>query len=867
MNVYSNLAHKRRTKRDTTSRKRAEYLASLPKHPVKRALHRMHPRRVLGFMFSKRGVFLGLKVAGVAVLLVVLSAGALFAYYRKDLDQIRPSELAKRVQTTVTRYYDRNDKLLWEDKGEGNYIISVKDEEISDYMKQATIAIEDKDYYKHGGVSVSGLARAAINNSQGDSVQGGSTLTQQLVKQVFFADEAQKRGFDGIPRKIKEIILSIEVERMYDKDKILELYLNESPYGGRRNGVESAARTYFDKSAKKLTLAESAMLASIPNQPGLYNPYNTAGNKALVSRQHEVINKMVEQGFATQKEADAAKKVDLLDKIKPEGDQFKNIQAPHFVQMVRGQLEAKLGKAVVGRGGLTVKTTIDLTIQNKLEDEIDKMFASGQPESSGFVNGASAVEDVRTGEIIALAGSRDFKYPGFGQDNATTSFIQPGSSIKPFVYAKLFEDKGEGEANYGSGSILTDAPTTFDRNYTPQNFDNRFMGNLPIRKSLPFSRNIPAIKAMAVSGVEPTLKTIRQLGNTYYCTQGQEKQTGLSSAIGGCGTKIVDHVNALASLARLGVYKKQSSVLSVKNNSGEELVEKDVEQKRVIGDQSAYITSDILADTNARQGLFGVSITPNLDAAGVKTAIKTGTSDLNLVPKDIWTVGYTPSLSMAVWLGNPDATPLISGRSSIPAQILDPVLAFATERYQAQKKAKPGEWFSQPKGIQNINGEIYPSYYDKKAVSTTAKEVFDRVSKKLATKCTPDAAKIEISVVKMKDPISKKEIIIAPDGYDATAEDTVHKCDDVSPSAAITIEGSQIKIRITKGTFSLDSMDVKVNGKTIASPNLSRGGVETINYKFTKDSTVSVTVRDEGYYSGTASAKYTEPKKKKQEEN
>ncbi len=794
------------------------------------------------------------------MLLIVLSAGALFAYYRKDLDQIRPSELAKRVQTTVTRYYDRNDKLLWEDKGEGNYIISVTDDEISDYMKQATIAIEDKDYYKHGGVSVTGLARAAINNSQGDSIQGGSTLTQQLVKQVFFADEAQKRGFDGIPRKIKEIILAIEVERMYDKDKILELYLNESPYGGRRNGVESAAQTYFDKSAKKLSLAESAMLASIPNQPGLYNPYNTAGNKALIERQHEVLDKMVEQGFATKKEADAAKKIDLLDKLQPEADQFKNIKAPHFVQMVRSELESKLGKAVVGRGGLTIKTTIDVRIQKKLETEIDNMFKSSQPDISGFRNGAGAVEDVRTGEIIAMAGSRDFQYPGFGQDNAATSFIQPGSSIKPFVFANLFEEQGQGEANYGSGSILSDEPTTFDRGYKPQNFDDRFMGNIPISKSLPYSRNIPAIKAMAVSGVEDTLKSIRQMGNTYYCTQGHEKQTGLSSAIGGCGTRLIDHVNGLASLGRLGVYKEQSSVQSVKNNSGEELLETTKKEKRVMNAQAAYITSHILADTNARLGLFGVSITPTLDAAGVKTAIKTGTSDLNLVPKDIWTVGYTPSISAAVWLGNPDATPLISGMSSIPARILDPVMAYATELYQKEKKAKPGEWFTQPEGIQNINGELYPSYYDKKAVSTSTTETFDRVSKKLATKCTPDAAKINIGVTKMKDPISKKDIIIAPDGYDATEKDNVHKCSDVSPSASITIEGSTITVRVTKGTFALDSMDVKVDGKTIASPNLSRGGVQEIQYKFTKDSTVTVTVRDEGYYSGTASAKAKAPK-------
>jgi membrane peptidoglycan carboxypeptidase len=858
MNVYSNLSHKRRTKKDASTRKRAEYLSSLPKHPVKRTLHRLHPKRVAGYWFSKRGFFMVMKVAGVGVLLAVLAIGGLFAYYRKDLDQIRPSELAKRVQTTVTRYYDRNDKLLWEDKGQGNYKIRVDDKDISEYMKEATIAIEDKDFYSHGGISISGLTRAAINNTQGDSVQGGSTLTQQLVKQVFFADEAQKRGINGIPRKIKEMILSIEVERMYEKDKILELYLNESPYGGRRNGVESAAKTYFGKSAKKLNLAESALLAAIPNQPGLYDPYNKAGNTSLIARQHKVLDSMVEQKYITKQQADETKKIDVLDRVKPETDQYKNIEAPHFVQMVRSELESQLGKAVVGRGGLTVKTTLDLKIQKKLESEMKNMFNSYQPAAAGFSNGASTIEDVRTGQIVALVGSRDFKYPGFGQDNAATAFLQPGSSIKPLIYAELFTDKGSKSQNFGSGSILQDVPTVFDGypDYKPRNADGGFRGNINIRKSLALSRNIPAIKAMVASGVQPTLETIRKLGNTLYCTQGTEKQAGPASAIGGCGTKMVDHTNALASLARLGVYKPHTSIMEVTNTSGEVLKKYEDEQKRIINSQAAYIVNDILGDSGERLGLFGRTITPNLDAAGIKAAVKTGTSDIGGQAKDIWTTGYTPSLSMTVWLGNPDIRALANGNSSIPALILDPVLTYATQRYQSQKLAKPGEWFKRPNGIQIINGELYPSYYDKKLSKTNSKLTFDRVSKKKATKCTPDAARIEIDVVKMVDPVSKKPIYIAPDGYDATKDDDVHECDDVSPTVSFVTDDSQITITVRKGTFSLDSMDVKVNGNVIASPNLSRGGVYKIPYDFKKKATISVTVKDDGYYSGSATGSY-----------
>ena len=855
LNVYSNLSHRRKTKKDVTARRRAEYLATLPKHPLKRTLYRLHPKRVAAFWFSKKGAIAAAKIAGVSVLLAVLLVGGLFAYYRKDLDQIRPGELAKRVQTTVTKYYDRNNVLLWEDKGAGNYKLVVKDADIAPYMKQATIAIEDKDFRKHGGISVSGMTRALINNTQGDSVQGGSTLTQQLVKQVFFAEEAQERGLGGIPRKIKEVILSIEVERMYDKDQILTLYLNESPYGGPRNGVESAAQSYFNKSAKDLDLAESALLAAIPNQPGLYNPYNTEGNDALVARQHKVLDSMVEQGYVTKAQADEAKKVAIFDKLQPESNQFKNIKAPHFVQMVRSELETQLGKAVVGKGGLTVKTTLDSRVQEKLEQEMNAMFASSQPNIAGFTNGAGTVEDVRTGQIIAMMGSRDFNYEGFGQDNAATAFIQPGSSIKPLVFAQLFQNQGEGKQNYGSGSLLSDSAITFPGGYKPQNADGKFRGNINLRQSLALSRNIPAIKAMSVAGVDPTLATIRQMGNKFYCTQGIEKQVGLSSAIGGCGTRMVDHVNAIASLARLGVYKPHTSVLEVTNTSGDVLQKYKDEQKKIIDEQAAYIVNDILADSNARRGLFGRTITPTLDAANIKASIKTGTSDIDRQPKDIWTVGYTPSVAAAVWLGNPDTKPLTNGNSSIPARVLDPVLAYATQLYQQAGTAKAGEWFTMPTGIQKINNELFPSYYNKKSAATNAKLTFDKVSKKKATACTPEGAKIEVDVQKQTDPVSKQDIFIAPDGYDATKEDDVHKCEDVKPTITVIKQGNDtIVVKATKGTFSVDKIDVSVNGTVVTTINYDGRETYSIPYNLKPADKVAATITDSGFYTGTAAA-------------
>lgn len=877
LGVYSNLATKRRTKKDAAARKRAEYLASLPKHPVKRLLYRLHPKRVAQYWFSKRGAFMALKLLGVFILLGALGIGAIFAYYRNDLESLRPEQLAARVQTTVTKYYDRNGKLLWEDKGTGDYRLVVESGDISDYMKKATIAIEDKDFYKHGGISVSGIMRSVINNASGGDVQGGSTLTQQLVKQVFFTqDEVSDRGFSGVPRKIKEMILAIEVERMYSKDEILTLYLNESSYGGRRNGVESAAQTYFGVPAKKLNLAQSALLAAIPNSPGRYDPYS-GDNAALINRQHQVLDDMVRTGSIKQSEADAAKKINILDTIRPQGDQLKDIKAPHFVLMVKKQLEDELGKAVVGRGGLVVKTTLDLDIQNKLESSMSDVFNATNGVNcyglncstyGGFSNGAGVVEDVQTGQVLALLGSRDFNYPGFGQDNAATAFIQPGSTIKPLVYAQLFQDQGAGNSNYGSGSILPDTKTTWpggSQPFTPRNADGSFRGNITIRQSLAWSRNIPAIKAMDIVSKEAAWNTIHAMGDTSYCTDGADANAGLASAIGGCGAKMTEHVNAIASLARMGNYIPQSYILEVKNSSGTTLKKfTQPAPKEAVNQQSAYIVNDILSDKNARAGLFGsLSITPNMDATGSKMALKTGTSDINTLSKDLWNVVYTPHVAMAVWFGNSDNTPIERGNSSIPTKLADPVMAYATDKYIQEGKAKASDWFTQPSGIQVINGQLYPSYFNKADATTSTEMTFDKVSKKKATKCTPEGAKIKVSVSSFKN--GNKRTYITTNGYDPNSEDDVHKCSDVKPTVTVSPsnDGSTIDVTYSAGTFPLSTIVVSVDGKQISSFSVSGSGTRSITYSGLKSSTASYTVKavvtDKSYYESTNSATWSRP--------
>tara|TARA_B100000678_G_scaffold62630_1_gene50883 strand:- start:1214 stop:3832 length:2619 start_codon:yes stop_codon:yes gene_type:complete len=858
LSVYSNLTHKRKVKKDAEARKRAEYLATLPKHPVKRFFHRIHPKRFWGYWFSKRGMVTALKITGVAVLVMALFVGGLFAYFRKDLDQIRPGEIDKRVQSTVTNYYDRNGVLLWEDKGGGNYKLVVESDELSDNLKKATVAIEDRDFFTHSGVSISGTLRAAINNFTGGDVQGGSTLTQQLVKQVFFADEAGDRGLSGIPRKIKELILAVEIERMYDKDQILTLYLNESPYGGPRNGAESGAQAYFGKSAKDLTLAEASLLAAIPQNPSVYNPYSVAGHEGLINRQHSVLKAMKEVGYITQQQYDEAIAFPILDSIKPESSQYEGIKAPHFVQMVRQQLIEELGAATVGKGGLSVTTTLDVRIQDKLQEAMNDMFSSTTPAWAGFTNGAATVEDTQTGQIVALVGSRDFNYEGFGQDNAATAYIQPGSIIKSLVYSQLFQQKAQGQQNYGSGSILVDEPINDIYGGELQNADRTYRGAVTIRTSLATSRNVPAVKAMYISGVEPTIDEIRAMGATSYCSVGADTQAGLAAAIGGCGVEQVDIVNAYASLARGGIYKPQSSVLEVKNNSGEVLKTwADVEGTQVIDPQSAYIVSDILSDVNASAAL-GNYAAKNIP--GVKTATKTGTSDKGGNAKDLWMMSYSPALTMGVWLGNPDTTILKKGTSSIGSPIIAKVMEYAhKEVYAPEGKWTSGDWFSAPAGIQRVGIELYPSWWSKTQGQNNATLTFDRVSRKKATDCTPAGARIEQSVIKTTDPVTKKDSYMnVPPGYDANADDDVHSCDDTRPSitsvnATDNADGTwTITVNVAQGTFGLSSSSVSINAN--GALTVTRNGnsykatyTGTANPITTGDVTVSVT--DDGYYS------------------
>jgi membrane peptidoglycan carboxypeptidase len=350
------------------------------------------------------------------------------------------------------------------------------------------------------------------------------------------------------------------------------------------------------------------------------------------------------------------------------------------------------------------------------------------------------------------------------------------------------------------------------------------------------------------------------MGNKPYCTVGAEATVGLSSAIGGCGTEQVSHVNAIASLARLGVYKPYSTVLEVRNSQDDVLMKFTDSSKRVGSEQATYIVADILRDYNARMGLFGTA-SSRLSVPGVEVAAKTGTTDIGGKARDIWTISYSPVLAMATWLGNNDTRLLQRSDSSIPGLIIQPVMEYAHKTiYAKDGRWKSGDWFKRPEGIQVIGGELYPSWYSKSQSQSTEKLTFDRVSKKLATDCTPDAAKIEISVTKIIDPITKKETFFASDGYDAKNDDDVHKCSDAKPTVSLDVssDGERIFVNYTAGKFKLENVIVTVNGVEVANLSPDNSGSKTIfSGKSATDSfTVSATVRDEGYYTSVASGSY-----------
>ncbi|MBR3252514.1 transglycosylase domain-containing protein [Candidatus Saccharibacteria bacterium] len=857
LKLYSNLSTKHQSRKDAAARRRAEDLATLPKEPVKRFFARLHPKRVFKWWFSWRGQKTILKTLAAIILLCIIAIGGLFLYYKKDIEGLKLDEI--NISDTVNTYLDRNGTVLWKDTGSDNYRLVVKDEDIPNYMRWATIAIEDRNFYDHIGVDFGALIRATFSTLGGKGVQGGSTLTQQLIKQVYFADEAQSENRGGLARKIKELILAIELERMYSKDEILTMYLNQSPYGGRRNGVESAARTYFGKAAKDLDLAESALLAAIPNNPGVYNPYNEYGHDGLIQRQRYTLDIMAEMGFITKEEAEAAKEVNILDRILPESSQYSDILAPHFVLEVRKQLEEKYGISTMRAGGWTIKTSLDYRAQKIAEDAV----ATGAAYT--YVNHSDDIAlvsiDVETSQVIAMVGSIDFNNAAYGELNATTdSLIEPGSTIKPILdYSALFMQRSG--INYGPGSILKDENINklYCAGYTGScsltNATGTFYGDVTIRFSLGHSLNIAAVKALYINGIDNSLEIAHALGDQTYCKD--REGYGLSIAIGsGCGVKMVEHANAYASIARGGSYKDLTYVLELKNSSGD-IVETwtDTPAVRVVDDQVAYMLSSILSDRSARWFNNEGFVVP-----GVWTATKTGTTTTtnSAVTKDSLMESYSTAVSTLVWNGNHDGSGLTSNSNNVVRYTIGHYM----ERVHKEVYEPDGRWHSgdqpvQPAGMQRltVNGQtdIWPSWYNASKNSGVSKEslTFNKYNHLLASECTAEDYKIQIEVTKTIDPMTGEAVYNVPEPWNKDTKDT---CDYKPPTISLTTSGPNIIANIKKGTYDIVGYTLYVDGIEQSGISVNSKGVVSGYALNGTETSIKLVVTDSAGYATTAEA-------------
>ena len=572
-------------------------------------------------------------IMGILTAIVFLFLPYLMYSWLKELPN--PSMLSRRDLEVSTKIYDRSGALLYEiyaDQNRNPILIS----EIPKNIIQATIAIEDRDFYRHNGFSIKGISRSLWEILFNRRIQGGSTITQQLIKSALLTPEV------SIVRKIKEIVLAFWAERMYTKNQILEMYFNQVPYGGTAWGIESASQTYFGKSMKDLTLAESALLAGLPAAPSEYSPYGNHPEKAF-SRQLEVLRRMREDGYITGEEADAAYKETIHF-----ATQNVSLRAPHFVMYIKDLLEKRYGARLVQQGGLRVITSLDVSIQEKMQDIVTNQINTLSNFQVG--NGAALVTNPKTGEILAMIGSRDyFDTKRDGNVNVTTSLRQPGSSIKVVTYSLALEN------GFTPATILDDSPVVYTfpglPSYAPVNYDNKFHGPTPLRYALGNSYNIPAVKVAAKLGVQQIIQKGRLMGID---TWNDESRYGLSITLGGGDVTMTDMAEVFGTLANRGIRMDLVPILEVTDYTGK-VYERSKEERGVqaVKPEVAWLMSNILSDNAARTNAFGAGST--LVIPGKTVSVKTGTSNDK---RDNWTIGYTPSILAAVWVGNNDNTPM-----------------------------------------------------------------------------------------------------------------------------------------------------------------------------------------------------------------
>jgi penicillin-binding protein 1C len=821
----------------------------------------------------------------ISIFLIATGAGVFWVATLKmpDLSSFKNRKIAE-----STKIYDRTGTVLLYDTGINAKLTVVPLSDISPFIQKAAIAIEDSNFYQNTGIEPKSIIRAIIANlSTGNYSQGASTITQQVVKNSLLTQDKT------VTRKIKEWVLAIKLTKIMEKDQILEAYLNESPYGGTIYGVEEASQQFFGKQAKDVSLAQAAYLAAIPQAPTYYSPYGTH-REELDNRQKLVLSRMKALEMISEDEYNNAKaeKVQFLSK------QAGGIRAPHFVMFVRDYIVQKYGEDVVNNNGLRVTTSLDYNMQQKAE-EVIKKFGPSLTSNFNASNTAMVAIDPKTGDILTMVGSRDyFDETIDGNYNVAIAKRQPGSTFKPFVYSALFK-KG-----YTPETILFDVKTEFSTYctpegkpinrsddpkkacYTPGEYDNIFAGPMTVKQALAQSRNIPAVKALYLAGIQESIQTGEDMGIT---TLTDRNRYGLTLVLGGGEVTLLDLTSAYGVFANDGVKNPTRSILKVEDSKGNILEEATASPSQVLQPEISRQISDILSDNAVRME----SLKPIANSVGRQVAIKTGTTNDY---RDVWTVGYTPNLVVGAWAGNNDNTPM---QHNVAGLIISPLWgAFMSE----VAKTFPPENFQTPPPSPHIDNKPVLHGLWQGGISYK----IDKISKKLATEYTPQETIEEIASpdvhtilhwINKDDPRgpaptnptqdtqysrweygvrnwvqtykqSHPEFVETPNAIVPTATDDVHTPDKMPK---VTIESpitdsvinpqNMILLRLkSTGAYPPQKTEVYLNGKyalTADKDPLNISFVPADIGSLSKTNTISVTLYDSVFNKGQASVNFS----------
>lgn len=678
------------------------------KHHTRKHLIKKHGNRLLIVLFS-----------------VMFISGGIMAIWFGTLKMPDLESFRDRKISESTKIYDRTGTILLFDAGANIKRTALPLDKISPSIQDAVIAIEDSDFYKNIGIEPLSIARAILADiTTGGYTQGASTITQQVIKNALLTQDKT------ITRKLKELVLAVKLTRVMEKEKILEIYLNETPYGGTIYGVEEASQKFFGKPANDVTLAEAAYLAAIPQAPSYYSPYG-AHKKELDQRQRLVLQRMLSLKFISSQDYKNA----LAEKVEFSPSGLSGIKAPHFVMFVRDYLAEKYGEEAIQSEGLKVITTLDYSMQADAEETIAD-FSPSLASTFNASNTGLVAMDPKTGDILTMVGSKDyFSKEIDGNFNVTTALRQPGSTFKPFVYATLFE-KG-----YTPETILFDVKTEFSQRcqpdgtpksaqddpeevcYSPSEYDDVYSGPMDIRKALAQSRNIPAVKALYLAGIQNTLKTVRGLGIT---SLNDPARYGLTLVLGGGEVSMLELAGAYGSFANNGVHNPYRAVLEVTNSKGQVLEKASLNSNQAISPEVSRQITSILSDKSVRMN----SLRQITESIGRDVAVKTGTTNDY---RDVWTVGYTPNLVVAAWAGNNDNSPM---QHNVAGLIISPLwgafMAKVAQKFPDENFSSPPEPLTDNKPVLRGIWQGGFSYWT------------DTVSQKIATDLTPPETRKEV---------------------------------------------------------------------------------------------------------------------------